>query len=84
MIKAGGTYEGDPLLILGLSAENYTRMLAGEPILLETGELGLPSMRVLLIGGRTEEAIAATLREHLGRYPGADTRPGIACTATDR
>lgn len=66
MIKgAGTTRNGQPLLIIGLSEINVTRLMAGEPILFETGHLGLPPLHVLILGGRTEETIAADMRQHL-------------------
>lgn len=62
MIKATGTYGGKPMLILGLSGENMTRLMADEPIVINCAELGLTDMVVLLVGGRTEADIAAQLR----------------------
>lgn len=64
MIKAAGTRGGKPALILGLSGENMTRLMAGEPIMLDTAALGLPEMTVVICGGRTEDAITADLRVH--------------------
>lgn len=64
MIKAAGTFGGKPTLILGLSGENMTRLMAGEPIMLDTAALGLPEMTVVVVGGRTEDAITADLRRH--------------------
>lgn len=62
MIKASGrTGDGRPLAILGLSGENVTRLMAGEPMVLELRELGLPDVQVLLVGGRTEGDITAAL-----------------------
>jgi hypothetical protein len=63
VIKAAGTHNGRPMLLLGLSGENMTRLMADEPIRLDTGELpGLPAMVVVIVGGRTEDAILAQLR----------------------
>ncbi len=64
MIKAAGVLGGKPALILGLSGENMTRLMAGEPIMLDTAALGLPEMTVVVVGGRTEDAILADLRAH--------------------
>ena len=68
MIKAAGkTGLGLPLLFLGLSGENVTRLTAGEPILVsatQMAELGLPAMDVVLHYGRTEQAIVEELQEH--------------------
>lgn len=61
MIKAVGERDGRPLLILGLSGESMTRLMADEPILVKLAELDLPDVQVLLIGGRTERHIAEQL-----------------------
>lgn len=64
MIKATGkTGDGRPLVLLGLSGENVTRLMADEPIRLDLAELGLPPMVVVIVGGRTEDAITEKLTE---------------------
>lgn len=78
MIKAvGRTGAGVPLLILGLSGENMTRLMADEPIKIDLAELGLRPMQVVIVGGRTEDAITDQLiavgllpEEARGRRPG--------------
>lgn len=73
MIKApGSTSDGRPMLLLGLTGENMTRLMAGEPIMVDTDQLGLPfaglpSMVVVLIGGKSEDSIAADLHRALGQ-----------------
>lgn len=66
MIKAAGqTGDGKPLLLLGLSGENITRLVAGEPINITSAwmvEMGLPELTIALVYGRTEEAIMVELR----------------------
>ena len=61
MIKAAGrTGLGVPVLFLGLSGENVTRLAAGEPIRVtahQMAQLGLPQMDVLVHYGRTEQDI---------------------------
>ncbi|MFE2469739.1 hypothetical protein [Streptomyces mirabilis] len=57
---------GIAVVVLGLSGENVTRLMADEPIVINLAELGLPPMKVLLMGGRTEEVIAAQLTEKYG------------------
>lgn len=62
VIKASGqTADGKPLLILGLSGENMTRLMADEPIRLNLADLDLPEIVVVIVGGRTEDAIAERL-----------------------
>lgn len=62
MIKGVGRSDGKPLLVIGLSAENCFRLQEGKPIKFNAGELGLPDIDVLIVGGLTEDAIAAQLR----------------------
>lgn len=70
MIKAlGRTGAGQPLLILGLSGENMTRLMAGEPIKIDTAQefanshIDVPSLQIAVIGGRDENAIVASLKQ---------------------
>lgn len=65
MIKAlGRAGDGTPLLILGLSGENMTRLMADEPIRVSLADFDLPACYVVLVGGRTEDAIAESLKSH--------------------
>jgi hypothetical protein len=68
VIKASSrTGLGEPLLFLGLSGENVTRLAAGEPIRVNSAqmaELGLPPIVVVIHYGRTEADILAEVREH--------------------
>jgi hypothetical protein len=68
MIKAAGkTGLGAPLLLLGLSGENVTRLAAGEPIRVtvpQMQQLGLPPMEVIIHYGRTEQAILDELEAY--------------------
>lgn len=67
MIKAAGrTGAGSPLVLLGLSGENITRLVAGEPIRITAADmqaLGLPPVEIVLHFGKTESAILAELRQ---------------------
>jgi hypothetical protein len=68
VIKAAGTTGlGAPLLFLGLSGENVTRLAAGEPIRItvtQMQQLGLPPIEVVIHYGRTEQAILDDLEAH--------------------
>ncbi len=68
MIKAAGkTGLGLPLLMLGLSGENMTRLAAGEPIRIPAkhmAELGLPQMEIVIHYGSTEAAILGDLEAY--------------------
>lgn len=67
MIKAtGGGRDGVPFLLLGLSAENCRRLVAGQPIRVRADQVDprLPALNVLLVGGETEESIAVQLVPH--------------------
>jgi hypothetical protein len=49
-----------PILLLGLSGENITRLIAGEPIMFNTeqlAQLGFHELEVIILYGRTEDAI---------------------------
>jgi hypothetical protein len=43
------------------------RLMANEPIVVQVAELGLKPMKILLMGGRTEEAITTQLTEQFGQ-----------------
>jgi len=61
---AGQTGAGEPLLLLGLSGENMTRLAAAEPILITGAELevlGLPPVTIVICYGKTEAAIMEEL-----------------------
>lgn len=58
---------GQAIVVLGLTGENMTRLMANEPIVVQVAELGLKPMKILIMGGRTEEAIAAQLAEQFGQ-----------------
>ncbi len=64
MIRALTEVNGQPMVFLGLSGENITRLIAGEPIMVNMNELGLPPLNVVIMYGKTERAIAAELMEH--------------------
>lgn len=58
-----------PVVLLGLSGENVTRLMAGEPIRIDLAEVGIPGLKIALIGGRTEAHILAQLEQHFGPLP---------------
>ena len=68
MIKAAGkTSLGLPVLLLGLSGENVTRLAAGEPIRVSAthmAELGMPQIEVVIHYGKTEDDILGELKAH--------------------
>jgi hypothetical protein len=68
MLKATGrTASGRPLLILGLAGENMARLMAGEPILIHAHAISrnMPEMTVVVLGGKTEDAIRNDVQQHL-------------------
>jgi hypothetical protein len=70
VIKATGRAgDGRPLLVLGLSGENVTRLTAGEPMSLDLRDVGM-RLHVLVVYGRTEDDIAGDLKTHLGAVGG--------------
>lgn len=68
MIKlASKTALGEPLLFLGVSGENVTRLVAGGPIRVTSAALtalGLPPMVVVIHYGKTEQDILDEMRSH--------------------
>jgi hypothetical protein len=64
MIKASGESDGIPLLLIGLTGENMTRLMCDEPIRIDAASIGLPNMVVLIVGGCSEESIKADLMKH--------------------
>lgn len=67
MIKATGrTGDGRPLALLGLSGENLTRLVAGEPIIVELAQMRLPDLQVVIVYGKTESAILDELNKEGG------------------
>jgi hypothetical protein len=58
---------GEPLLFLGVSGENVTRLVAGEPIRITSAqltELGLPPIVVVIHYGKTEQDILDEMKAH--------------------
>ena len=65
MIKAvASAPNGAPMVMLGLSDENWKRLRAGQPIVVKLRELDpeLPDVRIILLGGETEEEMIEDLR----------------------
>lgn len=69
MFKAAAKLkDGQALLVLGLSELNVTRLMNDQPIRFNLSDIGapaimgLPAMEVLIVGGRTEEAIVEQLK----------------------
>lgn len=56
---------GRPSAVLfGLTGENITRLVAGEPISFNLAEMGLPDTPVTIMYGKTEDDIIVTLRSY--------------------
>jgi hypothetical protein len=69
VIKAVVRDQKGPVVLLGLSGENMTRLMADEPILVDLAQLGLSHLRIALIGGRTEGTIMEQLERQFGPLP---------------
>jgi hypothetical protein len=70
VIKASGSINGKPFMLIGLSEENVTRLAAGEPILFDGAPFGYNG-NVIVTYGRTEDDIRAELQRH-GLAPGGE------------
>jgi hypothetical protein len=57
--------EGLPVLLVGLSGENVTRLAAGEPIVVDLAEMGLEPYKIVLMYGATDADIVTEVRETL-------------------
>jgi hypothetical protein len=68
MIEASGELDGRPMMLLGLSGENVTRLVAGEPIVFDGDEVGYAG-KVVIVYGNTEEAIAQQFDKPVTRRP---------------
>ena len=62
MILANGSFHGSPMLLLGLSGENVTRLAAGEPIRADLRPMGFEAVLVVVYG-RMEHDIADLLSQ---------------------
>lgn len=60
---------GRTVVLLGLSGENVTRLMADEPIKINLAELGLPPLQIAIVGGHTEADITTQLEQHYGPLP---------------
>jgi hypothetical protein len=65
---------GDRNLVIGLSRENISRLLAGKPIRFDLAELNLPAGTVVIFFGETEQAMLEDLEKH-GLAPAASRVP---------
>lgn len=75
MIKARGQAgDGRPVIFLGLSGENMTRLMADEPIRVDLADLGGPPCVVVIVGGRTVGAIVEKFAAHGLIPPGTTYR----------
>jgi hypothetical protein len=59
VIKARVNTNNGPMVLLGLSGENITRLVAGEPNHVDLAVLGLPATQIAITYGKTERHIAA-------------------------
>lgn len=65
MVKARITIGRKQIIVLGLSGENITRLVANEPIRIKGSELGLDDKyEFIIMYGKTEEIIEAEIRSH--------------------
>lgn len=64
MLKARGTHResGRPLVIIGLTHDNIARMMASEPVLVDTADLGLADGPWVCIFAGAEDEAGLALR----------------------
>lgn len=54
--------DGRQVMIVGLSGENVTRLVAGEPIMHAMEDAGFPGVDLVILYGKTEADVTADLR----------------------
>lgn len=64
MIRARVDLGGKATVLVGLSGENVARLLAGEQIMVNMEEMGVPGIQVVIMYGKTERHIAGELEQH--------------------
>lgn len=73
MLKFRSEADGQSIIGFGLSKENMDLLLAGKPIMFDAAGLGLPGVKILIVGGATEESIVADMRAFWTEH-GAEVR----------
>ena len=70
MIKARGRDpEGNPVVLVGLTDENWERLRTGgseglgRPIVFDLRQLGLPPMKMVIMGGESEKSLTSLVTE---------------------
>lgn len=70
MLKA----RGGPVVVLGLSRLNVTRLMEGKPIQFDGAEVLLPGITFVIMGGETEAAMQRELSEFINASTKVDDR----------
>lgn len=58
---------GEPIFLIGLSAENVARLMDDQPIPLNPGAFGFAGVPTVIVAGETEDQIIAHVKRHGGR-----------------
>jgi hypothetical protein len=67
MIKATGTRgNGKPFVLVGITGENVTRIVAGEPLKINLGDVGLDDIEIAVVYGKTEAELVAQIEPFTG------------------
>jgi hypothetical protein len=76
MIKAKAQRrDGSSFVVLGLTRRNTELLLAGKPIPVDLREMGI-DCQVLIMGGETEDAMAAELKDFIDSKTIVDDQRG--------
>lgn len=80
----GRTADGRPLIMVGMTGETITRLMAAEPVPLDIHEkrFGVPPLQILLVAARDEITILHQLRSS-GMVPPCCPNHGTACVEPD-
>lgn len=68
ILKDTGGDNAKDVIFFGLTRNNVNRLMQGEPILVDLAEIGLPSRKVVIHFGETEEAIVDEMRRSIPTF----------------
>lgn len=62
MIKGIGQINGIPTIYIGISRENWERLLDNQPIMFDGAQVGIKGHKIVVLGGETKGDIVEDLR----------------------
>jgi len=74
---SGTDAEGKRVVGVGITHQSYSRMLQGEITVVDLEPLGVPGVRLMLVAGPDEPAIALRLRDNMSSRTNVELYPGL-------